>query len=291
MGYNPEKISQQGARTSSISTVIGISLVLFMLGTLGLILLNAQKLSDYVKENMRLHVFFHQDVPDSTALQVQGALNQKNYTRMTEFITREQAAREMEKELGEDFISILDYNPLSSSVNLYLKATYSDSASVGRIVAELRDLPEVKEVDYRPDMMNQVNTNIRKISLVMLAFSSLLLVISIALINNTIRLAIYSKRFLIKTMQLVGATPGFIRRPFLWQGTLQGLYAAVIALLLIAGLLYLLYREVPDLVRFQDFRIYAQLFGGVVVLGVIIAWISTYLAVRKYIRLKSEDVY
>ena len=288
---NAENISRKSTRSSAVSTVIGISLVLFMLGSLGLILLNAKKLSEYVRENVQLQVFLKETVSDSTALAFEAELNEKNFTRQTVFVNKKMAADKLQEELGEDFVDFLGFNPLSSSIDVFMKAEYASPARVEQLARNLRSHYLVEEVVYSPDLVVQLNQNINRIALIMLGFSALLLLISIALINNTIRLSIYSKRFVIKTMQLVGATPGFIRRPFLVNGMLQGILAAFIALLLIAGLIYLVSSEIPDFFMMQDIVIYSQLFGGVVVMGIIISWISTYLAVRKYIRLKTDEVY
>ncbi len=286
-----ENISRKNTRSSAVSTVIGIALVLFMLGSLGLILLNAKKLSEYVRENVQLQVFFKEAVSDSSAIAFQQELNDKNFTRTTVFVSKTQAAEKLQQELGEDFVDFLGYNPLSSGIDLTLNAEYASPAKVEQLARNLRGHYLVEEVVYSPDLVAQLNQNINRIALIMLGFSALLLIISIALLNNTIRLSIYSKRFVIKTMQLVGATPGFIRRPFLFKGMLQGILAAIIALALIAGLIYFVSSEIPEFFVMQDVVIYAQLFGGVVVMGIIISWISTYLAVRKYIRLKSDEVY
>jgi len=288
---NAENISRKSTRSSAVSTVIGISLVLFMLGSLGLILLNAKKLSEYVRENVQLQVFLKETVSDSTALAFEAELNEKNFTRQTVFVNKKMAADKLQEELGEDFVDFLGFNPLSSSIDVFMKAEYASPARVEQLARNLRSHYLVEEVVYSPDLVAQLNQNINRIALIMLGFSALLLLISIALINNTIRLSIYSKRFVIKTMQLVGATPGFIRRPFLVNGMLQGILAAFIALLLIGGLIYLVSSEIPDFFMMQDIVIYSQLFGGVVVMGIIISWISTYLAVRKYIRLKTDEVY
>ncbi len=291
MAVSTENSSKHNSRSSAISTVIGISLVLFMLGSLGLILLNAKNLSEYVKENVQVQIYLKETVVDSDALALKANLDDKNFTKESRFVNKAMAAEKLQEELGEDFVNFLGYNPLSSSIDLFVKAKFASPAKLEQLARNLRNHPLVADVVYSPDLVAQLNKNINNIALVMLGFSALLLLISIALINNTIRLSIYSKRFVIKTMQLVGATSGFIRRPFIWQGMLQGLCASFIALLLIAGLVYVVSNEIPDFFRLQDAVIYAQVFGGVVLMGIIISWISTYLAVRKYIRLKSDEVY
>ncbi|MES2628570.1 MAG: ABC transporter permease [Bacteroidota bacterium] len=284
-------MTRRSVRSSSVSTVIGISLVLFMLGTLGLILLNAKKVSEYVRENIQFQVFLKDSVSDSEALMFKAELESKNFVRKVDFITKEQAAQHLQDDLGEDFISFLGYNPLQSSLDVFPKADFATPADMEKAARNLRNHPLVNEVQFSQDLISKISENTRIIAIVMLGFSALLLLISIALINNTIRLAIYSKRFLIKTMQLVGATPSFVRRPFLIRGTLQGLYAAFIAMALICALIYGISQQLPDVFRVQDTVLYAEVFGGVALMGIIIAWISTFMAVRKYVRLRSDEVY
>ena len=222
---------------------------------------------------------------------MQKVLDATEYVKSTEYITKEQAARLLQQDLGEDFISFLGYNPLLSAIDVRLKASYANNDSISWIEKDLLANPKIKEVFYQKSLVNMVNENVKKISLVILAFSSLLLVISIALINNTIRLSIYSKRFLIKSMQLVGATQGFIRKPFVITGMIQGIYGALIAIGLLVGVLYIAQKEVPELFELQDMELFLSLFGIVMVLGIFISWISTAMAVRKYLRLKTEDMY
>lgn len=278
-------------KSSYLSTIISISLVLFMLGLLGLILLNAQKISNHVKENIGFSLYLNEDLSERQLQSLQTDLMAKTYTKRIEYTNKEQAAELLKKDLGEDFVDFLGYNPLSASLDLYLKADYAEQNIIEDITKELKKYPAVKEVIYQKDLVAEVNNNIRKIGLVLLAFSALLLVVVIALINNTIRLAIYSKRFLIKTMQLVGATGGFIRRPFVARGVLNGIFSALIAILLLLGVLYTAKQNFPALVELQDFNIYLILFSIVILLGILISWISTSLAVRKFLRMQSGDLH
>lgn len=291
MASGTEKYARRRAQSSYFSTVISISLVLFMLGTLGLIVLHAQKLSDYVKENIGFSVILKENVKEVDIVQLQKTLDAANYVKSTEYITKEKAAESLKNDLGEDFISFLGYNPLLASIEVRLKADFANNDSIAWIERDLLSNTKVKEVIYQKSLISMVNENIKKISLVMLGFSALLLLISIALINNTIRLSIYSKRFLIKSMQLVGATKGFIRRPFVIKGIMQGIYAGIISVALLVGLLYLAQREIPELLFLQDEQLIAILFAFVILLGILISWLSTFLAVRKYLRLKTDDLY
>jgi len=278
-------------RTSYVSTIISISLVLFMLGMLGIILLNAKQISDHVKENIGFSLYLKEDLSQTDISRLQQVLEAKEYTNRIEYIDKEQAAEIMKKELGEDFIEFLDFNPLSGSIDLYLNAEFAEEGSAKLIEKELKRLPAVRMVDYQMDLIAAVNRNVRKIGLILLGFSVLLLIVVIALINNTIRLAIYSKRFLIKTMQLVGATGGFIRRPFVARGVLNGFISGLIAIALLSGVLYSIKTNLPEFFELQNFNFYGILFGLVVLLGILISWVSTSLAVRKFLRMQSGDLY
>ena len=278
-------------RTSYVSTIISISLVLFMLGMLGIILLNAKQISDHVKENIGFSLYLKDDLSATEISRLQQLLEAKEYTNRIEYIDKEQAAAIMKQELGEDFVEFLDFNPLSGSIDVYLNSEYAEEGSAKLIENELKRLPAVRMVDYQMDLIAAVNKNVRKIGLVLLGFSVLLLIVVIALINNTIRLAIYSKRFLIKTMQLVGATGGFIRRPFVARGVVNGFISGIIAVILLSGVMYSVKTNLPEFFELQNFNVYGILFGLVVLLGILISWISTSLAVRKFLRMQSGDLY
>ena len=288
---NPEKYTKRSIKSSYLSTVISVSLVLFMLGLLGLTILYANKLSIYVKENIGFTVILKEDVKPAIITQFQKSLDASRYVKSTDFITKEEAAKILQQDLGEDFVEFLGYNPLLSSIDVHLKADYANVDSISNIETELLKNEEVKEVYYQKSLVDLVNKNVKTIGLVILIFSSLLMIICIALINNSIRLSIYSKRFLIKTMQLVGATQGFIRKPFIVRGVKHGVYGAFIAILLLSGVIYLMQKQIPELVELQDIDLFVTLFVFVIILGVFITFVSTLLAVRKYVRLKTDDLY
>ncbi|MDB5019167.1 MAG: cell division protein FtsX, partial [Pedobacter sp.] len=214
-------------KTIYISTIFSIALVLVMLGMLGLILVHAKNLSTYVKENIVLNIIVDEGAKETDVLQFQKELDANPAIKQTQYVNKELAARNLTKDLGEDFVNFLGYNPLLSTVDVYLKADYANNKSIEALKAQIGKNPVVKEVIYQSSLIDMVNKNINAISLVILAFAAILLLISIALINNTIRLAIYSQRFLIKSMQLVGATRNFIRRPFVLIAALHGLIAAI----------------------------------------------------------------
>ncbi|MBK9477718.1 MAG: cell division protein FtsX [Bacteroidetes bacterium] len=291
MSRKEEKYALRKLKSSYLSTVISVSLVLFMLGLLGLILLHTKKLSDYVKENIGLTVVLKDSIREADINQFQKSLDATHYVKSTEFVNKEQAAETLKQDLGEDFIQFLGYNPLLSSIDVHLKADFANSDSLRWIEKEITKNVNVKEIYYQKSLVDLVNENVKKIGLIILVFSSLLLVISIALINNSIRLSIYSKRFIIRTMQLVGATQGFIRRPFVFSGIRHGIYGALIAIALLIGIIYWAQSEIPELIVLQDVDLFASLFGIVLFLGIFITWICTYFAVRKYLRLKTDDLY
>ena len=289
---NPEeKYTRRKYQSSVATTIVSITLVLLMLGLLSLVVLHARKLSDYVKENIGFMVYMKEDAPPEDIILFQAKLNAMPFVKSSKYITPEEAAKELTAELGEDFVDFLGYNPLPPSIDLRLKAAYGNIDSLQVIERKLTAEPTVKEVFYQKSLVQAINRNIRRISMVLLGFSGLLLLIAVALINNTIRLSVYSRRFIIRTMKLVGATRGFISRPFVWRGILKGLISAFLALILLATILYFLMQQVPELVTLQDYKIYAIVFALVTSTGVLLSWLSTLFAVRKYLRMKEDDLY
>ncbi|KAF0194285.1 MAG: hypothetical protein FD166_3550 [Bacteroidetes bacterium] len=291
MSRNEDKLSRRRLQTSTATTIISISLVLFMLGLLGLIVLHAQKLSDYVKENIGFSVIIREDVKEAGILEFQKKLDLESWIKSTEYITREQAAENLTRDLGEDFVDFLGYNPLLASIDIRLNADYANNDSLKVLEKKLLTNPLVKEVFYHKSLVELVNQNIRRISIVILAFTAVLLLISIALINNTIRLSVYSKRFIIKSMQLVGATQRFIRKPFILRSLLHGFISALIAIFLLGLVLYFSRKALPELVDLQDIDMFLSLFGIVTVLGLFITGISTLFAVHKYLRISNDKLY
>lgn len=285
------KFERRRLNTSYFSVVVSISLVLFMLGMVGLILLQANKLSNYVKENIGISIYIKDDVNEADIKRLQKSLDASKYVKYTDYVDKQEAATRLQEDLGEDFIDFLGYNPLSTSIDVYLKAEFANPDSVQMIEQSWLDNPKVKEVEYQKNLLSIVNENVRKISLLLSGFAILLLIIAVALINSTIRLAIYSKRFLIRSMQLVGATQSFIRKPFVNQGIVHGLYGALIALVLLAGVIYYAQSEMPEVFDMQDVETFAVLFVIVVLLGMFISWLSTTFAVNRYLKLKTDQLY
>ncbi len=288
---NNERYFKARTRSSNVSTIIGIALVLFMLGVLGFLVLNAQALERYFRENVRVEVFLKRDLKEVDLMQFRKELDNEPFTKETRYVTADEAAELLKKDLGEDFLGVLGSNPLLPSVELNLGPAYAVPDSLKWIVAHLKQDRRVEEVAYNAAVVENIDANMGKLTLIVLGFTALLLIIAIALINNTIRLAIYSKRFLIRTMHLVGATQWFIKRPFLGQSLWQGVLGAVLAIGLLVGVLQLAQHYMPDLLAFTDVMSLAILFAGVLVLGLLISLASTWFAVGRYLRMNSEDLH
>ena len=285
------KMARKTLRTSYISTVVSISLVLFMIGTLGVLVLHARKISNYVKENIQLSVMLMPEAKDAEVDRLMKMLEKAEAVREATFISRDSAAAALQEDLGEDFVEFLGYNPLLASVDVKLKADHTEMEQVESLKAKIASFAVVKEVYYQQSLIDMINRNIRTFGMVILGFSALLLFIAAALINNTIRLSLYSRRLLIKSMKLVGATKGFIRKPFILGGMMQGFLGAVIANIMLVVLLYFSRKEIPDLAAIQDYEMILKLMGGVVLAGVLIAGMSTWFAVNKYLNRNTQDLY
>lgn len=286
-----EKFQKRRLRSSYISVILSVSLVLFTLGLLGLFLLYTQKITNQVIEDIGFTIYLYDDVKQVDVDRLKKAIDIADYTRTSTYISKDEAIEILKQDLGEDFMQYLDYNPLLASIDVKVKPAYANTDSLAVVKASLSRSSKVKEIVYQESLIQKVQENLRIAGLVILIFSSLLLVVAIALINNSIRLSIYSRRFIIKSMQLVGATQGFIRRPFVQRGILHGVYSALIAMLLIMGVMYYLQNVLPDLIQIEDIEILAYLFVLVMALGIIISWVSTSLAVRKYLRMRGNKLY
>jgi len=278
-------------RSSAITSMISISLVLLLLGLVGLLLVNGRNIRQQVMESIGFNVILKENIKEADIYQLQKILDAREYILSTEYITKEEAALETEQVLGEDFIQFLGYNPLPPSIRVRLHQPWANPDSVMIIEQDLMQYDSVEEVYYKKSLLYAINENIRQISLVILGFSILLTLISVTLINNTIRLSIYSKRFIINTMQLVGATRGFIRRPFLFRGAASGFSASLISLVLLFGLVFLLQEEFEGVISLKDYDLLAILALGVILIGMSINWVSTFFAVNKYLNIKTDKLY
>jgi cell division transport system permease protein len=262
-----------------------------MLGMLGLIILNARQISNHVKENIGFSIILDKGIKKQEVTHIKDLLDAEVFVKSIEYIDPDVAAKEFQEALGEDFVKFIGENPLLPSFDIKINAEYANPDSLAKIEAELLENTKIKEVFYQADLVEALNKNTKKIGFYTLIIVVVLLLITIALINNTIRLSIYSKRFLIKTMQLVGAKHSFIRKPFVTRGIGNGIVAAFIAIGLIIMFLYYLQKQLPELIDFKNIELYGALFIIVLILGILISWISTNLAVRKYLRIETGDLY
>jgi len=279
-------------RGAYITSLISISFVLLLLGIVGLLIINAQILSKYVKENLCFSLIIKNEVKEPDIKQYQKTLYTYSFIKSTEYITKEEAAAQLQEELGENFLETLGYNPLSPTINVYLNAEYANPDSIQMLETFfLTDTNMVSEVSYQQNLVSLINDNVRKISLILLLFSAALFVISFALLNNTIRLMIYSKRFIINTMKLVGAKRNFIRKPFLITGAMQGLFSALIAIAVLFVIVYFMNNQIGEMLNLIDWQNLGILFIVVIVLGVFLSVISTFFSINKYLRLKSTNLY
>lgn len=274
-----------------LSTVISISLVLLLVGVAGLLVANARSVSDYFKENMQVSVLMKQEVGDDEAMEYASDLDAKPFIKSTTFVSREQGAKEMTDLLGEDFLNVFEAAPIPVSVDVTLKADYVSSDSLEVVKNEIMKSPLVDEVVYQQSLVDKLNTNLRKISMVLGVFIVLLLFISFVLINNTVRLNVFSRRFTIHTMRLVGATKSFIRAPFLVQAVFQGLFSALLATLMLVGILFFVRSEFAQL--FEVFRLDMLLIviGVEILAGVLICVVSTALVVGRLVSLSKDELY
>lgn len=286
-----DKLTKKRLKTSGVTVIISLSLVLFMLGTLGLLVINANKLSTHFKENVGFQIYLKDVATSAQTDMLMQDLNESLFAKSVNLISKEKAAEKLRTDLGEDFVAFLGNNPLLNSVDIKLNAEYANTDTLARIEKNLLQMPFVKEVVYQKVLIDKLNKNTKAVAIFILIFSGALLIVAIALINNTIRLSIYSQRFLIRTMYLVGATRAFISKPFIFKGLRQGIISGIIAGFLLSGLLILCTRFIPDLIEIQDENVLMILFSGIVLVGIIISSFSAFLSVSRYLRLKTSDLY
>lgn len=291
MSKKEKRTYSRRIRSSYVTSIISISLVLLLLGLVGLLLINGRNIKKQVMESIGFNVILKENVKEADIYQLQKILDAREYILSTEYITKEEAALETEQMLGEDFIRFLGYNPLPPSIRVRLHQPWTNPDSVMIIEQDLLQYDTIEEVYYKKSLLYAINENIRQITLVILGFSILLTLISVTLINNTIRLSIYSKRFIINTMQLVGATRRFIRRPFLFRSAASGFTSSLVALSLLLFLVFLLQEEFEGVISLKDYDLLSILALGVIFIGIVINWISTFFAVNKYLNIKTDKLY
>ena len=273
--------------TSSIST----TLVLLLLGLVVFFVLAAHNLSIYVRENINFSVLISDDMKEADILKLQKRLDKEPFVKQTEYISKKQALKEQTEAMGTDPEEFLGYNPFTASIEIKLHSDYANSDSIAKIEKLIKKNTNIQEVLYQRELIDLVNENIRNISLVLLTLAVVLTLISFALINNTIRLAIYSKRFLIHTMKLVGASWGFIRRPFLRRNIWSGVPAGIMADAILMGAAYWLVSYEPELIRVITPEVMLLVSGSVLVFGIIITFLCAYLSINKYLRMKASTLY
>lgn len=286
-----EKYQKRRLISSYFSVVISIALVLFLLGNLGLMIINAKKVSDLLKEQISLTIYLNDSAKKVEINQIQKSLELADYTKSITFVSKEEAAELMISETGEDFMDFIGYNPLQNSIDIHLKADYVTNDKLNEIASELSDKKFVDDVKFDENLIELMNKNVRKISYWVLIFSIVFTLISVLLINSSIRLAVYSKRFIIKTMQMVGATKSFIRKPFIYKNLQLGLAGAFIANLALCVVFYQLDTYFPELTLSSAIEKLVLLVLAVFGVGFIITWISTFIATQRFLNLKTDQLY
>lgn len=285
--------SRRRVASSYFMSMMSIALVLFLLGVFALLMMHAQKLSNHLKENIGFEVVMNSNVKEASILKLKKELDEMPGVKSTEYITKEEAISRLSEDLGEDFLQWLgnEENPLLPSIDVRFNADYANNDSLSIIEAQLLKDPNVKEIYYQKSMVNLINQNVNRIGFALMIASAALLFIAIALIRYTLRLSIYSKRFLVRSMLLVGATASYIRRPFIKSGITQGFFGALIADAMLALLLYGLMKRLPELTLVQDYRIIIGIFVGIIVLGILLGGLSTRSALGRYLRADVDQLY
>uniref|UniRef100_UPI00404B23DB cell division protein FtsX n=1 Tax=Flavobacterium sp. TaxID=239 RepID=UPI00404B23DB len=277
--------------SSYFSVVLSVFLVLFLLGTLGFFVINSKKITNDFKEQIPMSIYFNDLATDSVLKAYETKIKAADFVKNYTFVTKEEAAANHMKDIGENFIEFIGENPLKNSFDIYLKADYVEKDSIAKIEKFLKDDPTVADFDYDKIMVDLVNDNIKKISFWILIVSGFFAFISVLLINSSMRLAIYSNRFIIKTMQMVGATKSFIRKPFIWRSIRLGIIGAVLAMIAIYGLLLYVDKNLPSLHVLNDPMVTYSVLGGVLLFGILISWFSTFFATQKFLNLRTDELY
>jgi cell division transport system permease protein len=286
-----EKHQKRRLISSYFSVVISIALVLFLLGLLGLLVLNAKTISNNFKERVVMTIYLNDTAKEVEINQLEKSLTLANYVKETSYISKEDAADFMKGEYGEDFLDDIGHNPLQNSIEVNLKADFVTEQRLDSISQATLTKKFVEDVQYDKDLVSMMNSNVKRITLWVLVISALFTLIAVLLINSSIRLSVYSKRFTIKTMQMVGATKQFIRRPFIMKSIKLGIIGAIIALIGMAIVLYYIDKTFADLQLLSNPILMVSLFLGVFILGIVITWISTYIATQRFLNLKTDQLY
>lgn len=294
MSQKEPKPSNWRSNLSYVSTAISISMVLYVLGLIGFVFLKAKTLTDQSKENFRFEIYIKDEIKEQEIIQFKKQLESKSFVKKTEYKDKEAALKEFREEINpdEDFTQILGENPLPQNIDVYFEAEYTHPDSVKKFSKTIANHPIVSDFRYPTDLLYEVHKNVDKISIALVIVCVLLLFVAVALINNTIRLRVYAQRFLIRTMQLIGASHSFITRPFMWSAIVLGLVSGCFSVIAMSATLHVFYSNFPDAAQelinnVQDY----QLYGMMIIAGILITWGSTLFAVRRFLRLKTEKLY
>jgi cell division transport system permease protein len=291
MSSSFEKFQKRRLISSYISVVFSMFLVLFLLGLLGLFILNSKKLADDFKEEIAMTVFFKNEATDTVFTAFQNELKTAKFVKSSVYVTKEEAAKMHTDIIGEDFMTFLGANPLQNSFDIHLKADYINSENIRKIEDHFRANEMVSDIVYDKQLVNLVNDNIKKVSMWILIISGFLALVAVVLINSSMRLSIYANRFIIKTMQMVGATKSFIRKPFIWRSVKLGLAGAVCAVIALVACVLYIDGNYPNLGILENPLTVGVVLLGVLALGVVITWLSTYFATQRYLNLRTDDLY
>lgn len=288
---NFESYQKRRLRSSYFSVVISIALVLFMVGFLGLVLLKSTQVANYFKEEVVITLFLKNDTSNPQIESLRNSLINEEFTRKIIYISKEEAAKFYSEDLGEDFVNYLGTNPLKNSIDIYLNPGFVTPEKMGEIANKFKNNAYIFEVSYDKPLVTFLTQNIQKVSFWLFVISSFFGLIALILINSSIRLSVYSKRFNIKTMQMVGATKSFIRKPFIWNGIQLGFIGAIIALIGLGIVIYYIDQKIPTLQLTTDYITLAYLGGGILIIAFIISWLSTYFATQRFLNLQTEKLY
>jgi cell division transport system permease protein len=291
MSSSYDKFQKRRLISSYFSVILSVFLVLFLVGILGLFVLNSKKLSDDFKEQIAMTVFFKSEANDTILKAFEAELKTAKFVKSSVFVSKDDAAKVHTEIIGEDFMTFLGANPLQNSFDIHLKADYIDAKNIRKIENKLRENPMVSDIVYDKQLVNLVNDNIKKVSFWILIISGFLTLVAVLLINSSMRLSIHSNRFIIKTMQMVGATKSFIRNPFIWRSIKLGMIGSALAVFALIGTLIYLNTSFPNLGILDDQLMIALVLLGVVAVGILITWISTFFATQRFLNLRTDDLY
>lgn len=291
MSSSYDKFQKRRLISSYFSVVLSVFLVLFLLGMLGLFIINSKKLADDFRENIAMTVFFKNEANDTIIKSFDAELKKAPFAKTFEYVSKDAAAKQHTDIIGEDFVTFLGENPLQNSFDIHLKADYVYRDSIAKVESQLRRNPMVSDIVYDKQLVNLVNDNIKKVSMWILIISVFFTIIAVLLINSSLRLSIHSNRFIIKTMQMVGATKAFIRKPFVLRNVRLGMIGAGLAILALIGVLIYLESNFPELGLLDDQLLIALVLISVFGIGVLITWLSTYFATQRFLNLRTDDLY